>query len=115
MAQGPPQDVHGGAAMSRASKSFYHHGRAVVKAAVAEVDAATARRREEDRARAAEARKREAERVRFTAADLEGAKFVRTRTGWHEVVRVNAKTVSVASGYSWADRIDVGAVLEVRR
>lgn len=52
--------------------------------------------------------------VPFTDDDLKSARFVRDRHGWHEVVKVNAKTVSVATGYSWVDRIPVAHVLEVR-
>jgi hypothetical protein len=57
----------------------------------------------------------ESQRVRFTAADLAGAKGVRDRFGWHRVVKVNAKTVTVETPYSWTDRIPVENVLEVLR
>lgn len=56
----------------------------------------------------------EKERVRFTAADLKGARFVRAGGMWRQVVRVNAKTVTVTSGYSWHDRIDISQVTEFR-
>lgn len=55
----------------------------------------------------------EAARVRFTADDIKGARGVRDRFGWHKVVRVNGKTVTVETGYSWTDRIPVENVLEV--
>lgn len=51
----------------------------------------------------------------FTAADLDGAVAVRTHHGWHRVVRVNAKSVTVATGHSWTDRIPLGRVLEFRK
>ena len=47
----------------------------------------------------------ELERTTFTAEDLQGVTHVRTRTGWHKVVSVNAKTVTVETPYSWTDRI----------
>jgi hypothetical protein len=41
------------------------------------------------------------------------ARFVRTVTGWHQVVRVNAKTVTVRTEFSWDDRIAHRKVLQV--
>ena len=40
--------------------------------------------------------------------------LVRDTYGWHRVIRVNAKSVSVESGYSWTDRIPMSNVLETR-
>lgn len=40
---------------------------------------------------------------------------VRDRHGWHRVVRVNAKSVTVATGYSWDDRIPHSKVVETRQ
>ena len=51
------------------------------------------------------------------AADLvvpTDACLVRDSYGWHRVIRVNAKSVSVESGYSWTDRIPLANVLEAR-
>ena len=51
------------------------------------------------------------------AADLvvpADACLVRDSYGWHRVIRVNAKSVSVESGYSWTDRIPMSNVLETR-
>lgn len=47
-------------------------------------------------------------------ATIPGAWAVRTGTRWHEVVRVNAKTVTVKTGYSWTDRIPFEKVTAVR-
>lgn len=49
-----------------------------------------------------------------TPERLRTAVAVKTRFGWHRVVRVNAKTVTVATGYSWNDRIPVGSIVDVR-
>ena len=43
---------------------------------------------------------------------LRGARFVRDRYGWHEVVRVNARIVTVRAGYRWGDRIAIHKILE---
>ena len=84
----------------------------------AQIDRELAKQREEAReqwkASLAASRKAEAERVRLTYEDVQGARLIRTDTGWHEVVRVNAKSVTVETGYSWTDRIALGKVLEVR-
>jgi len=51
------------------------------------------------------------------AADLvvpADARLVRDSLGWHKVVRVNTKSVSVETGYSWTDRIPLANVLETR-
>lgn len=61
------------------------------------------------------ARTAEAARPKLTAGDVRGASFVRDRFGWHKVVRVSAKSVTVATAYSWTDRIPLDRVLEVRR
>ena len=38
--------------------------------------------------------------VPYTLAELKSARYVRTDVGWHKVVRVNAKSVTVETGYS---------------
>jgi alkylated DNA nucleotide flippase Atl1 len=60
-----------------------------------------------------EADEKEAARVRLTRRDVVGATAVRDRFGWHRVVRVNARTVTVATPYSWTERIEIDAVLQV--
>lgn len=64
-------------------------------------------------ARVAE-KKTEAERKRLTRDEILGAQFVRTALGWKRVRKVNAVTVSVDSGYSWADKVPFDKVLDVR-
>lgn len=66
------------------------------------------------KAKGYERRIAERDRVRFTHEDVVGARAVRTVTGWRRVVRVNGKSVSVDSGYSWVDRIEFGSILEVK-
>ena len=60
-------------------------------------------------------RQTETDRVKFTPADLKGARIVRDRFGWHKVRKVNTKTVSVDSGYSWADLIPMDKILDYRK
>lgn len=62
----------------------------------------------------AAAREREAARVRLTREQVEGARYVRDEFGWHEVVRVSAKSVTVKTPYSWTDRISLDKLREVR-
>lgn len=66
------------------------------------------------KAKGYERRIAERDRQRLTRDDIAAAKLIRTSTGWRKVVRVNAKSVSVDSGYSWVDRIPFDQVLEVR-
>lgn len=40
--------------------------------------------------------------------------LVRDSTGWHRVVRVNAKSVTVETPWSWTDRIEHMRIIETR-
>jgi hypothetical protein len=53
-------------------------------------------------------------KIPYTPEQYKAAKVVRTVTGWHKVVKVNAKSVTVATPYSWTDRIEVARIIEVR-
>lgn len=68
----------------------------------------------EYKVRSAQRRLAELERVPFTAGELKGARFVHDGIGWREVVRVNAKSVTVTTGYSWTDRVEISKVREWR-
>ncbi|WP_152203623.1 hypothetical protein [Georgenia thermotolerans] len=46
--------------------------------------------------------------------NLEPGDLVRDSVGWHRVTRVNAKSVSVETGYSWTDRIPHERIIETR-
>lgn len=49
--------------------------------------------------------------------DLDALKpgdLVRDSVGWHRVVRVNAKSVTVETPWSWTDRIPFAKVIETR-
>jgi hypothetical protein len=74
---------------------------------VAELDVAYLERR-------LAAEKEDATRRRYARDDMVGVTQVRDRFGWHHVSRVNAKTVSVLTAWSWVDRIKYDDVLEVR-
>jgi len=54
------------------------------------------------------------EKIDYTPEQYKTAKVVRTVTGWHKVVKVNAKSVTVATEYSWTDRIEAARIIEVR-
>lgn len=45
---------------------------------------------------------------------LEKGWFVRDRWGWHRVVRVSRKSVSVETPHSWTDRIALDRIIETR-
>lgn len=47
-------------------------------------------------------------------ASLKPGDLVRDRWGWHKVVRVNGKSVSVETGYSWTERIALDRIIETR-
>lgn len=47
-------------------------------------------------------------------AGLQPGDAVRDRFGWHRVVRVNAKSVTVATEYSWTETIPHAKVIETR-
>lgn len=52
--------------------------------------------------------------VPYTDAELKAARYVRDKHSWHEVVRVNAKTVTVRTAWSWDEHLPIGDVLEIR-
>ncbi len=86
----------------------------IIDAAKAEIaadkaieDAANAERIKADRA------KRKAV-VEYTEDEYKAARIVRDELGWHVVVRVNAKSVTVKTAYSWTDRIARAKILEVK-
>jgi hypothetical protein len=56
----------------------------------------------------------ERDRQVVTREDVLGATAVRDTYGWHRVAKVNAKSVTVKTGYSWTDRIEFRRILEVR-
>lgn len=58
------------------------------------------------------AREAEVARIKFAAFDLMGASHVRDATGWHRVMRVNAKSVTVETPHSWTERIPLERVLQ---
>jgi hypothetical protein len=91
------------------------YGRGGIDAAIDRHLAAEQRKSTADwKARRKAQREAEAARVRLTAEDLAGVTHVRDSCGWHKVVRVNAKTVTVETGYSWTDALPIGKILEGR-
>jgi hypothetical protein len=81
------------------------------------IDAAMAEVKAQQEAERAEAKAANAKRnapVPFTPEELKAARAIRTSSGWHRVARVNTKTVSVETGYSWTDRYPIDKILEVK-
>lgn len=63
----------------------------------------------------AKAREREAQRRRFTREDIEGVTHVHDGHGWHEVISINAKTVTVKTPYSWTERVAFDKIHKIAR
>lgn len=61
------------------------------------------------------AERAEAERVPFTREDIVGAEFIHDGFSWRQVRKVNAKTVSVETGFSWVDRVPFEKIRSVRK
>ncbi|KAB2808349.1 hypothetical protein F9L07_22805 [Pimelobacter simplex] len=97
-------------------RSGARNGARLAEAAISEEKARQAAVADQEHAagvaRRKAAREAEAARVKFTADDLAGASHVRDAVRWHRVVRVSAKSVTVATAYSWTDRIPIGRVLQ---
>lgn len=83
----------------------------MVDNAMAEVAAARKAEWDAAKSRAAE---RDANREHFTAEQLADARLIQDDHGWHRVVRVNSKSVTVETAYSWTDRIPVKNVRGMR-
>ena len=93
-------------------------GRSIERTIDDAVKQLAAERREKERAaKAVRLATREAEKARpkLTYDDVKGATLVRDYWGWHKVVRVSAKSVTVETPYSWTERIAHDRILEVRR
>lgn len=66
------------------------------------------------RVRSLEQRIAETERERYTRDDVVGAEFIHDGISWRRVRKVNAKSVSVETGYSWVDRVPFEKIRSVR-
>lgn len=95
-------------------RTIRNRANASIAEALAVVAEAKAAEDAELRERVRAARQAEADRIRLTLDDVRGASFVRDEFGWHKVVRVNAKSVTVETGYSWTDRIPLDRIHEAR-
>ncbi|WP_375000159.1 hypothetical protein [Aeromicrobium sp. CTD01-1L150] len=85
-----------------------------IDATLAELQAERDAEYEQVKAARKAAREAEADRPKLTADDVRGHVAVRDEFGWHRIVRVNAKSVTVETPYSWTDRIPLSRVLEAR-
>ena len=99
--------------MKRDTRSAY---RARAAATERSIDAALAETKAAKEVEAAERSAADADRTKavpFTPDELKAAQAIRTAIGWHRVVRVNAKSVTVETGYSWHDRYTLDKILQV--
>ena len=95
----------------RKNRDIFNAGMREAKAVVAEVKAKEAA---DLKTHVEQVRAAEAARVRLTAEDIEGARIVKDEYGWHGVVRINAKSVTVTTPYSWTDRIPLDRIRDFR-
>lgn len=99
-------------------RSGARHGARMAEAAIDQELARQAAARDAEHVAAVErrvaARQAEAERPKLTADDVRGCRFVRDPYGWHKVVRVSAKSVTVETPWSWTERIALTKILEAK-
>ena len=94
--------------------SMARTGAANLNATIAQAVASVAAQKATERAENIAAYQAKTAPVAYTPEQLKAAILIRSSTGWHRVVKVNAKSVTVATGYSWTDRVTLDKVLEVR-
>lgn len=95
-------------------RSWAKHGNREIQRTIDQAKAEMAADEAVERAERKEANRIAKAPVSFTTDQLKAATHVRTDIGWHKVVRVSAKSVTVETGYSWTDRYMLGKILEVR-
>ena len=95
-------------------RSWAKHGDREIQRTIDEAKARIKAQEDEDGAKRLAVYKAATAPVPFTTEELRAATHIRTDIGWHKVVKVNAKSVSVETGYSWVDRYALEKILEVR-
>jgi hypothetical protein len=95
-------------------RSWAKHGDREIQRTIDQAKAEMAADEAVERSERAERHARLTAPVEFTTEQLKAATHIRTDLGWHKVVRVSAKSVSVETGYSWTDRYALAKILEVR-
>lgn len=100
--------------MKRDTRSAYRARAAATERSIDEATEEVKAAKEAERAKLAALFAEWTKPVPFSSNELHEARAIRTANGWHKVVRVNRKSVSVESGYSWTDRIAIDKILEVR-
>lgn len=100
--------------MKRDTRTAYRARAAATERSIDEAAAAVKADKEALRVDASRAYFALTKPVPFTPEELNAARAVRTDAGWHKVVRVNPKSVTVETGYSWTDRYTLDKILEVR-
>lgn len=100
--------------MKRDTRSAYRARAAATERSIDEAAAEVKAAKEVESAKLAAIYAERNKFVPYDSNELHAARAIRTTGGWHKVVRVNRKSVSVESGYSWTDRIAIDKILEVR-
>lgn len=95
-------------------RSWARHGDREIQSTIDQAKAEMASDEAAERAERIGRHERLTAPVSFTTDELRAATHIRTDLGWHKVVRVSAKSVTVETGYSWTDRYALAKILEVR-
>jgi len=99
--------------MKRDTRTAYRARAAATERSIDEAKAEAKASEEAERAESIAAYNAKYAPVPFTNEELKAARAVRVGNSWYKVMRVNEKSVTVPSGYSWNDRISIDKVDEV--
>ena len=99
--------------MKRDTRSAYRARAAATERSIEEAKAAVKAEQDAAQAKLAAEYADRTKPVEFTLDDLKAARAVRTRYGWHRVVRVNTSTVTISGDFG-DHRIPQKTILEVR-
>lgn len=99
------------------ARSHARHATRTLAADTATTAADKAQKDAEVAAKVAAARQAERDRRRYTRDELVGATAVRTGTGWHRVIRLNTKTITI-DGHVWPGQpypLPLAQILDIRK
>lgn len=99
--------------MKRDTRSAYRARAAATERSIDEAKAEVKAAQDADQAGRAAAYAERTKPIPFTREELQAARAIRTAYGWHRVIRVNAKTVTVDDDFGYY-RVPEKNILEVR-
>lgn len=95
-------------------RAWARHGNREIQRTIDAAKRELAAEAAEQRAAAKAAAAQRRQPADYSLEDLKAATHVRTELGWHRVVRVSAKSVTVRTAHSWNDRYALSKILDVR-